>query len=473
MDAAHRQRLHLKLQPYDQHHLLQWWDDLAPEERGRLVEQIERIDFELLQQLIRARRNLLDVAQAESESLAERARRAVPPHAMLTRAWIESHPEQRQHAIERGTQALQQGQVGVLLVAGGQGTRLGFPHPKGMYPIGPVSRKPLFALLAEQVVEQGRRTGREIPYYVMTSDATHQDTVRFFQEQSYFGLPPDSVRFFAQGNMPAVDLQTGRLLMSSRCDLQLSPDGHGGLVEAIWKAGLLDEMRTRGVTTLFYHQVDNPLAQVCDPEFIGWHLMEQSQVTTKVVAKTDAFEKVGLVAEIDGRTEIIEYSDLPTEIATQTTPAGQLKHWAGNTAIHLFERTFLEELATGGVQLPFHVAVKAVPALDETGQLCPPRVENAWKFERFVFDALPLAEKALVVETAREEEFCPLKNKSGMYSPEHVQRSLCERATRWLSQASLPVFSERVEIPAAVALTAGELREKVRAGLDPTGILWG
>jgi len=437
---------------------MRWWDELSTTSRSSLAAQIAEVDFEQVQELA----GLAESAGARQESPAEKSRRAVPP-ADLVRVPRDAHDRQAwDDARKTGVEMLRAGRVGIILVAGGEGTRLGFPHPKGKFPIGPVSGKSLFQLLAEQAVARGRLTRTAIPYYVMTSPATHDETVAFFEEHSCFGLNRSDVHFFRQGTMPAVDRWTGQLLLAARHELALNPDGHGGILTALDRSQLLDHMRDRRVDYLYYHQVDNPLAQVCDPAFLGLHVQHASEISTKVVAKLSAEEKMGLAVGVDGRTQIIEYSDMPAEMAARRDASGQLLYWAGNTAMHVFSRSFLERLRDGRIDLPFHRAIKKVPYIDDSGRLVEPDVENAVKFERFIFDALPLAERALVVEARREDEFCPLKNKSGDFSPEHVQQSLSRLFAGWLRAAGALVPDDLpVEISPLYALNADDLARKI------------
>ena len=219
---------------------------------------------------------------------------------------------------------LAEGKVGIILVAGGQGTRLGFPHPKGMFPVGPVSERTLFQHLIEQAIARGKRAGVTIPYFVMTSDATHDETIAHFVENNNYGLAANDLFFFKQGNMPAVDTETGQILIERPGQLCLSPDGHGGMLSALADSELLEEMESRGIEYLYYHQVDNPTAIVCDPVFLGFHQLHHSEMTTKVAAKRNAEEKMGVVVSLDGKTEIIEYSDLSDKLAAQTDDNGEL-----------------------------------------------------------------------------------------------------------------------------------------------------
>jgi len=361
------------------------------------------------------------------------------------------------------------GRVAALVVAGGEGTRLGFPHPKGMFPIGPVSGKSLFQLLAEQLAARARRAGTVIPYLVMTSDATHPATVAFFEQNRYFGLDPGHVHFFRQGNMPALDKTTGRVLMQARHELALNPDGHGGVIEALARSDLLDALRDRGIEHLFYHQVDNPLVSVCDPVLLGFHARERAEATTKVVRKLAPHEKMGMVVDIDGVSQIIEYSDLAADQAARHDARGEWVFWAGNTGVHVFGVEFLARLAARRGGLPFHKAVKKVPYLSDAGLLVEPQTENAIKLERFIFDVLPLAARHLAVEALRDEEFCPLKNPSGEFGPDHVRGALSRKFAGWLRAAGCAVpDGATVEISARFAVEPGDLQGRPRLAAEAT-----
>ncbi len=452
------------LRRHGQDHLERRHDSLADNARAAFASQLREIDIPQVQQLYESLQ-ATEVGGNEGETAASRAARAAPPSQVIRLPRAADEQSAWNHAAQIGHELLRAGKVGVVLVAGGQGTRLGFSQPKGMFPIGPVSENSLYQLLAEQVVARGRQSGVRIPYFVMTSDATHEATVAFFEEHGRFGLERDDVFFFRQGVMPAVDARTGRILLSEEGMISTSPDGHGGLLAALDNAKLFDEMRSRGIDYLYYHQVDNPTAIVCDPALLGWHALRQADVSTKVVAKRSAEERMGLVAEVDRKTCIIEYSDLPEDIARQTDDEGRLRHWAGNTAIHVFSRAFLEQIAHQAGGLPFHAARKKVLHLDETGRVVDPSEPNAIKFERFIFDVLPLTERALVVEGDREREFNPVKNDTGADSPETARQALSAIHRGWLRQAGAQVDDQiPVEISPLAALDAEQVRARIAPG---------
>ena len=449
--------LEARLTPHGQGHLLRFWNDLADDQQKQLAAEIEQIDFALIQRLYQE--------PTSGQDWAALARRAEQPAAF--RLGSASNPYAPEQGRARGETALAGGEVGVILVAGGQGTRLGFDHPKGMYPIGPISGASLFQILLEKVLAVGRRWGVSVPLYVMTSPATHRETVDFLAEHQRFGMPAEDVTIFCQGTMPAVDARSGQLLLAERGRLHLSPDGHGGMLAALRKGSVLADIQTRGLRQMFYLQVDSPLVSMCDPEFIGYHLLCGSELSTQVVAKQHPLDKVGNLATVDGRLRIIEYSDLPEEAAQRRAADGSLFFWAGNTAVHVFDVAFLARMTESAAALPYHRACKKAAYIDERGQLITPAEPNAIKFEQFIFDLLPAAENAIVVETDAAKTFAPVKNGPGAAkdSPETVKAQITALHTQWLREAGTIVTEgTAVEISPLFALDAEQVAEKIRPG---------
>jgi UDP-N-acetylglucosamine/UDP-N-acetylgalactosamine diphosphorylase len=462
--TSEHQDLLQRLAAFDQQHLLDFWHELGPEQRQALRAQIEQLDLPLLQRLIRAEEIAADWA-----SLARRA--APPPAFRLTDKQPRFSAEQAEQA---GLESLAAGRVGVILVAGGQGTRLGFEHPKGMYAIGPVSGASLFQILLEKIAARARLAGMRIPLYLMTSPATHDATISYLAASEYFGLPSEDVKIFCQGTMPAVCATSGRLLMSGKAELALSPDGHGGTLAALADSGCLADARSRGLRELFYCQVDNPLVEMCAPPFLGYHLLSGSEVSTQVVAKRQPRDRVGNVVSIDGKLQIIEYSDLnplDDDVVTRSAADGSPVFWAGNTAVHVFDLTFLERMAASGTALPFHVARKAVKHIAAGGEAIEPEEPNAVKFERFIFDLLPEARASIVVEVDAARTFAPVKNAPGesFDSPETVRAQMIALHAEWLRAAGCEVAEGvAVEISPLFAQNAEELAARVRPGLVVT-----
>src|SRR5207248_26357 len=270
-------------------------------------------------------------------------------------------------AEQRGHEMLRQGKIGAFLVAGGQGTRLGYDGPKGEFPITPVKNKPLFQVFAEQIRAYSRDAGKTMPWYIMTSEVNDAATRDFFKKHNFFGCNEKDVFFFQQGMMPAFSMD-GKLLLAEKDSLALSPDGHGGSLRALDKSGALADMRKRGVEQLSYFQVDNPLVHCIDPLFVGLHEITGSEMSSKTIPKANALEKVGNFVIGDGKLQVIEYSDLPEELARATNPDGTPRFNNGSIAIHALRVPFIERLnETGRLDLPWHRAEKKVPYLDERG----------------------------------------------------------------------------------------------------------
>ena len=457
-----------RLDRHGQGHLLRWWTELDAAARERLTAEIEAIDLDEIDRL--------NQELVFKEPTAAPAIDRVRPVEVVRLPATDAERTSRRRASEIGEAMIAAGEVAVVLVAGGQGTRLGFDGPKGTYPIGPVSASSLFQIHAEKIVALGRRHGRSIPLYIMTSPDNHEATTQFFEENERFGL--EHVRLFVQGQMPAVDRASGKILLAESGHVALGPDGHGGTLRALaapgpnGSASCLDEMRQRRISTLFYFQVDNPLVKIAEPAFLGLHRGAEAEVSFKVVEKVMPDEKVGVVVEVEGRPCVIEYSDLPPELGEKRTPDGRLELWAGSVAIHVFERAFIERIATGRAGLPFHRAIKKVPFVDGEGRLVEPREPNAVKFETFIFDALPMAERYAVVETDRATEFEPLKNATGPDSPATVRQRMSDMFAGWLEGAGAKVTRRGdgsapfgIEISPLYALDAAELKEKLPAGL--------
>ncbi len=455
-DATLRDKLDAQLRPHGQEHLLAFWNELTEAQRLRLADQIAKLDLAALDALRRD--------EQKSTSAAQLAERAAPPPAIRLR---DRTRESIDAARRLGRQALAAGKLAALLVAGGQGTRLNFDHPKGMFPVGPVSGATLFQLFLEQVLAVGKRYDARVPIYVMTSPATHEETVAYFEEHQRFGVAADDVQIFCQGVMPAVDATTGRILLEAKDQIALSPDGHGGMLPALQSSVGLDALSRRGIQYVHYFQVDNPLFTLGDPEFLGYHIQAESEASTQVIAKRAPLDRVGNVAFIDGRMRIIEYSDLPEDVAERRDGAGGLQLWAGNTGVHVFNVDFLTRCAASRESLPFHLAHKAVATLDAAGNRVIPSAPNAIKFERFIFDLLPKAQRTLAVEVDPAEAFAPIKNAPGAErdSPELSRQALIERAHRWLSEAGSAAPADvPVEISPLFALDSDALRERLVPG---------
>ncbi len=447
-DLMHRLRRH------GQEHAVHGWDRLDAAARADLIGQLAGIDFESLDDLYANR----DKPQG------------LPPNDQIQPVPMVRGDAITAEATALGHAALAAGEVAVLLVAGGQGTRLGFNQPKGLFKIGPVSNKSLFEIHADKVFAISRRYGKPVPLLVMTSPVTHAETEVYFRGKNFFGLPASQVFFFQQGTMPALTLDAGKLLMEKPGVVFSSPNGHGGTLTAAAESGLLDELSARGIKHIFYFQVDNPLVRLADPAFLGEHIRVKSEVSSRAIEKAYPKEKMGVLAVVSGKCGIIEYSDMPDELVHAMAPDGKLLHRAGSPAIHIFDVAFLKRITQGETRLPFHYARKKVEYADASGKTVTPTSENALKFEMFVFDALPLAERWLVVESPREAEFAPVKNATGVDSPETCRQAMSNLAGDWLRKAGATVPQDAngnvgvpLEVSPRFALDAAEFAARIYA----------
>jgi UDP-N-acetylglucosamine/UDP-N-acetylgalactosamine diphosphorylase len=446
-----------QLKSIGQTNLVRTLEHLDPSGKRRLLDQLADQDLNALKALV-------------TEYVINKPHVALPKDIQPVKAFPRradaAHKAQYEQALAKGKELLKAGKVAAFLVAGGQGTRLGYDGPKGEYPVTPVKNKPLFQVFAEQLLNHGKTYGKPVPWYIMTSDINDAPTRAFFERHHHFGLDPDNVFFFQQGMMPAFSMD-GQLLLAEKDSLALSPDGHGGSLRALYKSGAIADMHKRGVEHLSYFQVDNPLVHVVDPLFMGLHALTGSEMSTKTISKAAALEKVGNLVVGDGQTQVIEYSDLPEALALQTNSDGSLRFNAGSIGIHALSVKFIENLNTSGhLKLPWHRAEKKVGYVDATGKQIKPDRPNAVKLEQFVFDAIPLAKNAMVYTTERAEEFSPVKNAEGVDSPATCRRDQIRRAARWLTEAGVQVPMNNgepdatIEISPLLAVSADQLKGK-------------
>ena len=412
-----------KFQLAGQGHVFAFIDHLAPEAQRRLLEEAAEVDLGELDRLTHALVGRNAATSVNLAGLAPAPDEKRPEHGGDAAAWA--------LAKSAGEAALRAGRVAAFTVAGGQGTRLGYDGPKGTFRVTPVTQKPLFQVFAEKILAAGRRFGRPLHWFIMTSHANHAATEAFFEENKCFGLDRGRVHFFRQGRMPAVGFD-GKILLETKASIALSPDGHGGSLRALDRSGALDLMQREGVDTLSYFQVDNPLVRCIDPAFIGWHVLRQSDMTSKTVPKAYPDEKLGHFCTQGGRTIVVEYSDLPVAMQHETAADGQLRYLAGSIAIHVLDREFVRHMSHGSDALPFHRADKKIPTIDAVGNTVKPAKANGVKFEMFVFDALPFAKNPVVVETLRADDFSPVKNADGVDSPHTCRDDQLRQFARWL-----------------------------------------
>ena len=429
------------LEKNGQGHVLRFWKQLNAKDRAALLAQVETIDFAELKRC----------AALLGEGGQTAAKKGVPTAPKVAR--LKGAALKR--AAETGEKELAAGRVGVLLVAGGQGSRLGYDGPKGAYSIGPVTGASLFYFHARKVLALGVRYAARIPFYIMTSEANYDATVAHFEENEYFGLDPRDVVFFRQGMWPGMD-KDGRIILDAPGHVFMSPDGHGGMISALKANGCFKDMKSRGVRTLFYFQVDNPMVEVADPAFIGLHVLEKSEYSLKLCAKRDPYEGLGMVVRRDGHFDMVEYTEMTEEMNTRRTKSGDLYFKFGSPAIHVFDRAFLEREAAKA--MPLHLAHKKIATVDEKGRVVKPSEPNGYKFEKFIFDALADAKGVTCLAFDREDEFSPVKNAEGKDSPATCRADLQSKWRRQLAKAGVQVPEALpLEVDPAYALDAGDV----------------
>ncbi len=448
------------LKAHGQEHLLAFWDQLDEGRQKALLDQIAALDWGRMDEWV--------TRYVRGSGGAAIPSRLDPPDVVPVAPTSSSALAEKEAARKRGEQLLAAGKVAAFVVAGGQGTRLGYDGPKGCLEATPVAHKPLFRLFAEKIVAASRRYRVRIPWYVLTSPATDVATKAHFRQNDFWGLSPHDVIFLKQGSMPAFSMD-GKILLADPGRLSLSPDGHGGCLPALRASGALEDMARRGVELISYFQVDNPLVRCIDPLFLGLHDLRGAEMSAKAVAKRDPLERLGNLCVADGRLMVIEYSDMPEELARACGSDGRLKFSAGSIGVHVLSRSFVERLTEGGTcSLPFHRAEKVVPHVDAAGRLVKPDRPNAVKLERFVFDALPLARATVVLETLRSEEFSPIKNASGADSLATSLYDQVRLCAVWMEKAGVKVprdadgqVAAAIEVSPLFADSAEELAAKV------------
>jgi UDP-N-acetylglucosamine/UDP-N-acetylgalactosamine diphosphorylase len=430
-DASDLPALRARYEEHGQGHVFAHADVLDSAGRARLAAQLAAIDPAALADTFEA---ALRLAHGERERLEPAPIERLPEHG--------GSEEWREAARARGRELLAEGAVAALVVAGGQGTRLGFAGPKGAFPLGPVTSRSLFAQQAQKLRRAETRFGRRIPWLVMTSPATDAETRALFAESAHFGLAPRDVAFFVQGAMPAVDFE-GRLLLEAPDRVATAPDGHGGVFAGLANADLFSWLRDRGVRLLTYYQVDNPLVPILDPLFLGFHDLRGAEMSAKVVAKRTPEERAGTVGTRGGRVRVLEYTEVDPWHRDERGPDGELVFWAGSIAIHVLDVAFAERIAErAGALLPCHVSPKKIPGIDRDGRPLVPDAPNGYKLERFVFDALPEARRAALLEVRRHEEYSPIKNRTGNESPCTARTDLVANYHRWLAAAGVEVAAD-------------------------------
>lgn len=439
---------------FNQEHILRLLDCMNRAEKRNLLRDIRQVDLGLVADLYESYR---------MEQNRKKDKKVFQEVEVLSFNRSEASRQNRKRLFSIGEDCLKEGRVALFLVAGGQGTRLGIKGPKGCFAISPVKRKTLFQLFAETIKALQRRYGKPLNWFIMTSQENNEETHSFFYENNFFGLKRKNIHFLIQGQIPSLDLN-GKLIISRDKRIYKNPNGHGGAIYALHDSGALEQMAQEGIEEIFYFQVDNPLVKIADPLFIGAHVEHQAEMSSKAVKKVDAAEKVGVLGRVNGRLGCIEYSELSQKEANERKSDGELRFNSANIAIHMLSRNFVEKLSRGDdFKLPYHTAVKEIEGFgpDNNGQA--PNKFNGIKFEMFIFDALGVADSSVVLEVSREEQFAPVKNKTGSDSPETARKAMIGLHKNWLKNSAKAVSisdSFVIEVSPLYALDEETFRKK-------------
>ena len=377
-----------------QTYLLHYMEKLSGEQRSRMEHILEEMDWSLLDKL----------------QHKENKRGVFAPLGAMN---LQEIAEQKDEFEKIGLEAIRAGKVGAVLLAGGQGTRLGFEHPKGTFNIGLTHELFIFEQQMKNLMEVIDKAGVFVPLYIMTSEKNNEETIQFWEKHSYFGYDKSYVRFFVQEMVPAVDYE-GRIYMEEPDRIAMSPNGNGGWFSSMEKCGLMEDLHKRNIEWLNVFAVDNVLQRIADPVFIGATLKAGCQSGAKVVRKADPYEKVGALCLEDGKPSIVEYYELTKEMAEATNEKGDLEYGFGVILNYLFRLDKLEEIVDN--KMPLHVVEKKIPYIDLEGNHIKPEQPNGYKFETLVLDMVHLMENCLSFEVDRTKEFAPIKNKTGVDS---------------------------------------------------------
>lgn len=393
------------LTEYNQEHVLKYYNELDENQRCELLRQIEGIDFTLLDAL----------KNKSADNKGE-----IQPISAVT---IEDIAENSDKYLNTGISAIKSGKVAAVLLAGGQGTRLGFDKPKGMFNIGKTKELYIFQCLVNNLMDVVKLSGAWIPFVIMTSEKNNKDTVNFFKEHNYFGYNSEYVSFFIQDMAPSVDFN-GKIYMEGKDKISSSPNGNGGWFSSLVRSGIFDKLRSQGVEWLNVFAVDNVLQRIADPHFIGAVIATGSDSGSKVVSKAAPEEKVGVMCLENGKPSIVEYYELTDEMTYQRLDNGQLAYRYGVILNYLFHMDRLVEI--NKEKMPVHIVDKKIPYMDENGNYITPEKPNGYKFETLILDMIYFNKTCLPYEVERNKEFAPVKNKEGVDSVDTARELLEE-----------------------------------------------
>lgn len=399
------------LKNYKQEHVILAYERLNDNDKEKLLEQVGRIDFEQL-------KNLYEIAK----SVPVFGDSVIEPIGYEDS--LKLSKEQKEKYLAEGERLIRAGKLAVVTMAGGQGTRLGHNGPKGTFDLGLDSHKSLFEILCDTFKETRDKYDVSVPWYIMTSKENNDDTVKFFEDNNYFDYPKDAIRmFFKQSELPMLD-ENGKLIIAENGLIKEAADGHGGIFEAMFRNGVLQDMKEKGIEWVFVGGVDNPLTKMTDPLLLGFASVNGYMASSKTIAKGYPEEKVGVFCKKNGRPYVIEYTEISDEMANQRNQDGELVYAESHVLFNLFNIKTLEQIKEA--KLPYHSAHKKANYMNEIGEIVIPEKPNAYKFEAFIFDAFSLLPEVGLLRGVREDEFAPVKNAEGKDSPETARKLYLE-----------------------------------------------
>lgn len=443
--------IHQRYNDAGQSHVLKFYDTLNEEEKTTLLKQLNTIDPNRVNQIFKVSTQTNSSEPTNDEDLEP------PPIDSIDSTVVTGSESKSSGWKEIGLKAIKAGEVAVLLLAGGQGTRLGSSDPKGCYDIGLPSKKSLFQLQAEKINRLQTLAGQDsiIPWYVMTSGPTRKATEDYFRKSSFFGLDEKNVIFFEQGVLPALT-NDGKMFLETPSRVSVAPDGNGGLYAGLRSSSscssgvsVIEDMTKRGIKYIHAYCVDNCLVKVADPIFLGYSISKNTPCGAKVVVKSNPDESVGILALKKKRWSVVEYSEMSASMASSRAENGELKFKSANIANHFYTLDFLKSIESFESQMAYHVAHKKIPHVDlSKKELVKPTKPNGIKLELFIFDVFPFASSLSLLEVARQEEFSPLKNApgTGTDDPETSRKDLLAQQKRWLIEAGAKFASEEIEV---------------------------
>ena len=421
------------LKKYGQEHLLLKYDELDDKHKKELLDQIKTIDFDLMKKLYE---NATKPAKLESVT--------VEPIEHVDKEKLTV--AEREMYEKKGIEAIKYNKLAVVTMAGGQGTRLGHSGPKGTFIFDTTINKSIFEALCDTLKDAWKKYDTVVPWYLMTSRENNDATIKFFEDNNYFGYPKDAVKFFKQGELPMIGLD-GKILLDTNGMVKKAANGHGGTLQSMERNHIISEMKENGIEWVFINGVDNVLVKPVDPLLIGMSIHNKVLGAVKSIAKTDPKENVGVFCRKNKKVGVIEYTEISEEMANLRDDDRSLVYGDANAIFHLYNIKGLEKVSE--LSLPYHTAKKKATYMDENGKIVNGDKPNAYKFEMFIFDSYEMFDDVVVLRVKREEEFAPIKNAQGQDSPETARKlykdymNKVEYTKKYKEWSTSPIFDEK------------------------------